>query len=52
MLVDHRRWLRQSKVQTEVHTKLLDRFTSNDDLLGLHPIAGRQEVPRVGAHLA
>ncbi len=34
MLVDHRRWLRMSKVQTEVHTKLLDRFTSNDDLLG------------------
>ena len=33
MLVDHRRWLRQSKVQTEVHTKLMDRFTSNDDLL-------------------
>jgi hypothetical protein len=33
MLVDHRRWLRQSKVQTEVHTKLLDRFTTNDDLL-------------------
>jgi hypothetical protein len=33
MLVDHRRWLRQSKVQTEVHTKLLDRFTSNEDLL-------------------
>jgi hypothetical protein len=33
MLVDHRRWLRQSKVQTDVHTKLMDRFTSNDDLL-------------------
>ncbi len=33
MLVDHRRWLRLSKVQTEVHTKLMDRFTSNEDLL-------------------
>lgn len=33
MLVDHRRWLRQSKVQTDVHTKLMDRFTSNEDLL-------------------
>lgn len=33
MLVDHRRWLRLSKVQTEVHTKLLDRFTSNEDLM-------------------
>src|SRR4051794_17182079 len=25
-LVDYRRWYRTSKVQTEVHTKLLDRF--------------------------
>lgn len=32
-LVDHRRWLRLSKVQTDAHTKLLDRFTSNEDLL-------------------
>jgi len=32
-LVDYRRWQRLSKVQTEVHTKLLDRFTSNEDLL-------------------
>ena len=32
-LIDYRRWHRLSKVQTDVHTKLLDRFTSNDDLL-------------------
>jgi hypothetical protein len=32
-IIDHRRWLRLSKTQTEVHTKLLDRFTSNDELL-------------------
>jgi hypothetical protein len=32
-LLDYRRWLRISRVQTEVHTKLLDRFTSNQDLL-------------------
>jgi hypothetical protein len=31
-LIDYRRWLRLSKVQTEVHTKLLDRFSSNEDL--------------------
>src|SRR5262249_10956856 len=31
--VDYRRWKQLSKVQTEVHTKLLDRFTANDDLL-------------------
>lgn len=33
LLLDYRKWLRLSRVQTEVHTKLLDRFTSNDDLL-------------------
>jgi hypothetical protein len=32
-LVDYRRWSRLSKVQTDVHTKILDRFSSNDDLL-------------------
>jgi hypothetical protein len=32
-LIDYRRWSRLSKVQSEVHTKLLDRFTANDDLL-------------------
>lgn len=32
-LVDFRRWSRLSRVQTEVHNKLLDRFTANDDLL-------------------
>jgi hypothetical protein len=32
-LVDYRRWYRLSKVQTEAHNKLLDRFTANDELL-------------------
>jgi|SRR5579862_101926 len=32
-LVDYRRWNRLTKVQTDVHTKLLDRFTANNDLL-------------------
>lgn len=32
-LIDHRRWLRISKIQTEVHTKLLDRFASSEELL-------------------
>ena len=32
-VVDHRRWLRQSRVQVEVHSKILDRMTSNEDLL-------------------
>src|SRR5213075_3016398 len=32
-LIDQRRWSRLSKIQTDVHTKLLDRFSSNEDLL-------------------
>jgi hypothetical protein len=32
-LVDYRRWNRLAKVQTDVHNKLLDRFTANEDLL-------------------
>jgi len=32
-LVDHRRWLRTSKVQVEMHGKLLDRLTTNEELL-------------------
>jgi hypothetical protein len=32
-LTDYRRWSRLAKVQTDVHTKLLDRFTANEDLL-------------------
>jgi hypothetical protein len=32
-IVEYRRWSRTSKVQTEVHNKLMDRFTANEDLL-------------------
>jgi hypothetical protein len=32
-LVDHRRWLRMSKIQTEAHSKVFDRLSSNEDLL-------------------
>src|SRR6185503_7961518 len=32
-IVDHRRWLRTSKVQVEMHGKLLDRLTTNEDLM-------------------
>ena len=32
-LADYKRWSRLAKVQTEAHTKLLDRFTANEDLL-------------------
>jgi hypothetical protein len=32
-MIEHRRWSRLSRVQTEVHSKLLERFTSSEDLL-------------------
>lgn len=32
-IIDYRRWSRLARVQTDVHTKLLDRFTANNDLL-------------------
>jgi hypothetical protein len=42
-LIDQRRWSRLSKVQTEVHTKILDRFSSNEDLLAyIQTPAGRK----------
>jgi hypothetical protein len=56
------RWTRLSKIQTDVHTKLLDRFSSNEDLLAyIQTPAGRKflesapiplETPRsIGAPL-
>ena len=58
-VIQHRRWLRQSKVQAEVHTKLMDRMTTNDELLAyIQSPAGRRflesappqetEAPRLG----
>jgi hypothetical protein len=42
-LIEHGRWLRASKVQTEVHSKLLDRMTSNEDLMAyMESPAGRR----------
>lgn len=32
-IIDYRRWNRLSKIQTDIHTKLLDRFTGNEELL-------------------
>jgi hypothetical protein len=32
-VVDYRRWVRQTRMQTDVHTKILDRLQSNEDLL-------------------
>ena len=41
-IIEQRRWHRASKVHTEVHNKLLDRFTANEDLLAyMQTAAGR-----------
>ncbi len=42
-LIEYRRWIRTSKVHTDVHNKLLDRFTTNDDLMAyIQTPAGRR----------
>jgi hypothetical protein len=42
-VIEHRRWLRLSRVQAEVHTKVMDRLTSNEDLLAyIQTPAGRR----------
>jgi hypothetical protein len=43
LLIEYRRWLRLSRIQTEVHSKLLDRFTSNDDLRAYMETAAGQK---------
>lgn len=60
-VIQHRRWLRLSKVQTDVHTKLMDRMTTNEELLAYiqspagrrflesAPIQQEQDSPRAGA---
>ena len=32
-VVEYRRWVRQTRIQTEIHTKILDRLQTNEDLL-------------------
>jgi hypothetical protein len=42
-MMDYRRWVRLTRVQTETHTKLLDRLTTQDDLLAyMQTPAGRR----------
>ena len=42
-LVDYRRWLRLTRIQTETHSKLLDRLTNQEDLLAyMQTPAGRR----------
>ena len=60
-VIQHRRWIRQSRVQTEVHTKLMDRMQSNEELLAYiqspsgrrflesTPVQSEPESPRIAA---
>jgi hypothetical protein len=42
-LIDYRRWSRLSKVQADVHNKVLDRFANNEELLAyVQTPAGRR----------
>jgi hypothetical protein len=42
-VVGHRRWLRSVKIQTDVHSRLMERFSSNEDLMSyIQSPAGRQ----------
>ncbi len=47
-VIQHRRWLKASAVQAEVHTKLMDRMTSNEELLAyIQSPAGRRFLEAV-----
>ena len=60
-VIQHRRWLRTSKVQSDVHVKLMDRMTTNEELLAYiqspagrrflesAPIQQEADSPRLGA---
>jgi hypothetical protein len=62
-VLDQRRWNRLSKIQAEVHTKLMDRLASNDELLtyvqtpaarrflesGPSPLPAEAAAPVIGA---
>ena len=39
-LIEHRRWSRLTRTQAEVHNKLLDRFTSNEEVLSYMQTTG------------
>jgi hypothetical protein len=42
-VVNYRRWVRQTRMQVDVHTKILDRLQSNEDLLAyVQTPAGRR----------
>lgn len=51
-VLNHRRWLRTSRVLTEVHNKLLDRFAGTDELLTfVQTTAGRRFLEAAPIHV-
>jgi hypothetical protein len=40
--IDYRRWLRAMKIQTDAHTKIVDRLASNEDLMAYMQSAAGQ----------
>jgi hypothetical protein len=40
--IEYRRWLRAMKIQTDAHTKIVDRLASNDDLMAYMQSAAGQ----------
>ena len=47
-VIEHRRWSRLSKVQAEVHNKLIDRLASNDEMLAYIQSPAGGEFLKVG----
>jgi hypothetical protein len=47
-VIQHRRWLKSSQVQADVHSKLMDRMSTNDELLAyIQSPAGRRFLEAV-----
>lgn len=47
-VINHRRWIKASQVQAEVHTKLMDRMSTNEELLAyIQSPAGRRFLEAV-----
>jgi hypothetical protein len=55
-LIEYRRWAQTIKTQTDIHSRLMDRLTSNDDLLAyIQSPAGRrflESAPAMGMNAA
>ena len=43
-MIQHRRWIHAVRIQTEVHTKIVDRLASNEELLAYLQSPGGQKL--------